>query len=154
MEVDLTKLPKTWKINYIGPWSVACNSNCWLWGGKINKNDGYGRTCYKLIGYKAYRAVWIALGNRDPSLDKLDLDHLCRNRACVNPNHLEPVTRAVNLRRSKLTLPGMNYQKTHCIRGHSLENCYSYINKAGVKKRQCRICNKLRKNGKLKSVET
>lgn len=153
MALELERLPKSWRIEFNGPYSELCKSNCWTWLGTINP-DGYGRTTYKMYSCKAYKAVWLALGFENPSIKNLDLDHLCRNRTCVNPNHLEPVTRAVNLRRSSLTWPGRNYMKTHCIRGHELtsDNCYSYTDKSGVAKRQCRTCNKLRENKRLKRI--
>ena len=69
--------------------------------------------------------------------DGLDLDHLCRNRACCNPWHLEPVTRLENVRRG---LRGPGYgprERTHCKRGHEFtpENTYQ-----GKRQRKCRTC--------------
>lgn len=53
-----------------------------------------------------------------PIPEGLDLDHLCRVRQCVNPDHLEPVTARENLMRSPLTQASINSAKTHCKRGH------------------------------------
>lgn len=74
---------------------------CWLWGGALWPN-GYGKTARPVHGTRlAHRAFYLASGREIP--DGLDLDHVyergCRFRHCVNPEHLEPVTRAVNLRR-------------------------------------------------------
>jgi len=56
--------------------------------------------------------------------DGLQLDHLCRNRCCVNPWHLDPVTNRTNSIRSSCTFVGANVRKTHCPNGHA----YSFEN--------------------------
>ncbi len=74
---------------------------CWLWLG-ARSNNGYGHTTYRgdagqLRHISAHRRAYSLL--RGPIPTGLDLDHLCRVRHCVNPDHLEPVTRSLNLRR-------------------------------------------------------
>jgi hypothetical protein len=76
-------------------------SGCWLWGGALYPN-GYGKTAREHYGTQlAHRVIWLASGREIP--EGMDLDHVydrgCRHRHCVNPDHLEPVSRAVNLQR-------------------------------------------------------
>lgn len=102
---------------------------CWNWPTRIAKN-GYGRISHGNRDYLAHRVFYTAYKGL-PDAD-LDIDHLCRNRRCVNPDHLEAVTRKVNLNRGLGTGP----RKTHCVHGHSLEDAYQ--DKRGG--RQCRTC--------------
>lgn len=106
---------------------------CWEWkGGKFSW--GYGR--YQQDGqvHMAHRLAYeIFVG---PIPDELQLDHLCRNRGCVNPAHLEPVTRRENILRGEAP-PAANARKKHCVRGHKLEG-QNLLMSAG--KRQCRAC--------------
>jgi hypothetical protein len=113
-------------------------AGCWEWTGSKSR---YGSFSYKTstgkgISRSSHRiAYWLLIG---PIPNGLVLDHLCRNTFCVNPDHLEPVTNAVNVMRGYS--PGaMNKIKTHCKNGHEFtpENIYTYPNKPG---RQCRIC--------------
>lgn len=99
--------------------------------------DRYGYGNFWLCGFrhKAHRAAWLLL--RGPIPDGLELDHLCRNPACVNPDHLEPVTHLVNMRRG---LSGAaNKAKTHCPQGHEYteENIKWYQGR-----RYCRECHR------------
>lgn len=89
-------------------------SGCWLWT-KSKSRDGYGWASLDNKTHQAHRLVY-RLTKGDPP-EGAHLDHLCRVRHCVNPNHLEPVTPRENLERSTLTPAGM---KT-CVKGHSLE---------------------------------
>jgi hypothetical protein len=91
---------------------------CWLWLG-CRTSRGYGEL-WDLIE-KKQRVVhrlayeWLV----GPIPDGFHIDHLCRNRLCVNPKHLEPVTSQVNTLRG--TGPSaLNARKTHCLRGHPL----------------------------------
>lgn len=91
---------------------VDATTGCWNWTGAIS-NSRYGSIFYEGRMQKAHRVMWRVL--RGEIADGMDLDHLCRNTKCVNPAHLEPVTRSENLRRG---LMDRNSQKTHCKRGH------------------------------------
>jgi hypothetical protein len=73
--------------------------DCWLWTGCVG-DGGYGQVTIAQRRHKAHRAVYELLVGPIP--EGLDLDHLCRVRRCVNPDHLEPVTRSENLRRGHL----------------------------------------------------
>lgn len=75
-------------------------SGCWVWTAAVDKVTGYGKfhVASETMGY-AHRFAYETLVGPIP--DGLDIDHLCRNRACVNPAHLEPVTRQVNLLRGE-----------------------------------------------------
>ncbi len=85
------------------------NSGCWLWIGHVNDN-GYGLFHLNGRNVRAHRFAYEHY--RGPVPEGLDLDHLCRNRACCNPDHLEAVTRQINIKRGAIG------SKTHCVRGH------------------------------------
>lgn len=70
----------------------------------------------------------------------LVLDHLCRNRSCINVNHLEPVTQKENVRRATSNVVAQNMSKTHCKRGHEFGRQPSYIVKKGW--RACSTCHR------------
>lgn len=100
---------------------------CIDWAGRLNR-QGYGRIGWDLAHRRAYEQ---SVG---PVPDGMELDHLCRNARCVNPDHLEPVTREENMRRR-------SEAQTHCKHGHEFtpENTYPRP-KDG--RRQCRACNR------------
>jgi hypothetical protein len=111
---------------------------CWLWTASLDRK-GYGKFADGKIDGKtkmvqAHRFAYDLVKGSSP--EGLDLDHLCRVRHCVNPAHLEPVTRRVNLMRGQ-TLPARQVMFTHCPQGHPYdeENTYWYGNN-----RKCRKC--------------
>ena len=110
---------------------------CIRWTGAITQR-GYATTTKATGGSTpAYRAVYEYLAGPIPP--GLTLDHLCRNRWCVAPAHLEPVARGENVLRGD-TLAARNKAKTHCLRGHALVegNLESYERRQG--RRVCSTC--------------
>jgi hypothetical protein len=126
---------------------IHLSGSCWLWTAYTMRR-GYGRFGHAGKIYLAHRAVYEGMVGEIPP--GLELDHLCRNRNCVNPLHLEPVTRKENVRRGlagKHTshLVGDNNPqgaKTHCPAGHvySADNTYIAKTKKGGINRQCILC--------------
>lgn len=108
-------------------------SGCWVYPGC--KKNGYGTGWDRTKVVRTHRAAYEALVGPIP--EGMDLDHLCRNRACYNPAHLEPVTRSENLRRSNL-VGKWQAQKTHCPDGHPYDGANLYITASGG--RSCRAC--------------
>lgn len=92
-------------------------TECWIWTGAVATN-GYGAIRVNRKTRRAHRIAYEALVGPVPS--GLDLDHLCRNRACVNPKHLEPATRSINCSRGECGKIQGDRQKakTHCVNGH------------------------------------
>lgn len=108
-------------------------SGCWEWTGWKNQY-GYGRFSINGKSVSAHRHAY-ELRN-GPIPDGLQLDHLCRNTLCVNPDHLEPVTSKENTRRSE-SLPMLANREGVCFRGHSYAE-HSYY-RDGVRM-YCRTC--------------
>ena len=121
---------------------VNATANCWEWTGALS-TDGYGRIGLGPRGqYKmAHRAVYESVVGPIP--DGLTLDHLCRNRACVNPDHLEPVELAENLRRAPNQISTINANKTHCVNGHKFDSHNTYLRKDRPRRRECRACRRV-----------
>jgi hypothetical protein len=121
---------------------VVSEQGCWLWeAGK--KPGGYG---VYTTGTRQTKKTWNAHIYAfeffyGPVPDGLELDHLCRIRHCVNPEHLEAVTRKINLRRGN-GFTGQKARQTACINGHPFTDANTYIRTNGT--RCCRRCRNYR----------
>jgi hypothetical protein len=109
-------------------------TGCWNWTGSIN-GKGYGYLSVDNRTMQAYKLAYEWKYGKIPR--GLELDHLCRNSACVNPDHLEVVTRRINQLRGN-TIGARNAQKTHCPYGHPYSNENTYIKPDGS--RACKKC--------------
>jgi len=111
------------------------DDGCWEWTAYRNPK-GYGilgATGRKGKSTLAHRVLWELFNGPIP--DGTEIDHLCRNRGCVRPAHLEAVSHRENLMRSP------RWQVTHCPRGHEYDEANTYWN---GKKRACRACHNQR----------
>lgn len=117
-------------------------TECWEWQG-YRLPSGYGtlhigsRTDGTRKNVRAHRLMYELTYGSIPS--DLVIDHLCRNPCCINPEHLEPVTNAENLRRG-VGFVGQNVRKTHCPKGHLYAGDNLYIHPDGS--RRCRQCHR------------
>ncbi len=122
---------------FIERMSISMPSACWLWTGGVAGKTGYGKffvngqyDCAHRVSYKEFVG---------PIPSGLEIDHLCRNRICVNPGHLEPVTHKVNVARGTMveTIKRVAKQRLTCRNGHpwNEENTYHWNGR-----RFCRAC--------------
>lgn len=122
---------------------IRVENECWKYTGHIAK-DGYGVISFSGDKYKAHRIAY-SIFKTHPKTN-LVLDHTCRNRSCVNPEHLREVTSKINILENSEGVASKNKNKTHCNSGHSYEGNL-YTSKG---KRECKKCNLLR--GKIRRL--
>ena len=121
--------------------SMRTSCGCVIWLGSTDPK-GYGRLHNPKGSRHAHRIAYELA--RGPIPKGMELDHLCRISSCVNPDHLEPVTRKENIRRGVVS--EVNKSNRHfCKLGHELtdENTYLYDPGDGYMRRRCKKCNTL-----------
>ena len=111
---------------------------CWLWRGAVNPS-GYG----VFLSVPAYRLAYEWMVGPIPA--GMELDHLCREKLCVNPHHLEPVTRLDNMRRRYQPFGEFSIRE-YCRFGHALvgDNVRRVRNGGGVVREMCWACTRQR----------
>ena len=112
----------------------ATPAGCWEWTGSLN-NKGYGQVGHGGKTSSTHRVAYTLLVGAIP--DGLHIDHLCRNRSCCNPDHLEAVPLRTNTLRG-VSFAAANAVKTHCRKGHEYTAENTYVDSRGS--RSCRTC--------------
>ena len=125
-EKDIKSRNRFWK-------KVLKSSGCWQWIG-AKTPQGYGSFWTGKFNSLAHRVAWKLMVGLIP--DNMTIDHLCRNKLCINPNHLEVVTLRENILRGDNACSN-NYKKTHCSKGHPL---VAGIRPQKTEHRGCPIC--------------
>lgn len=99
------------------------NTGCWLWTGSTGNNGGYGRLRWTdskrrmahVVAYELYVG---------PLAANLEIDHKCKVRLCCNPEHLEAVSRAENMRRNRLSICGKGHYRVELFNNRACVACY------------------------------
>lgn len=115
---------------------VDPNTGCWEWQG-CRTPEGYGQIAVDGRICGTHRIAWESYCGPIPN--GLQVDHLCRNPRCCNPEHLEPVTLRENILRGE-SPAARNARKTHCKNGHEFTPENTYQRKDGRGGRECRTC--------------
>lgn len=125
---------------------IDASGDCWEWTGTLDKRSGYGVLGRGVRGagnIQAHRAAWELLCGSMAA--DMQLDHLCRNRPCCNPDHLEPVTAEENKRRG-YGLGPLYAARRNCGYGHPLDGVTR--RKDGTSHRYCKTCARLKGNAR------
>jgi len=116
---------------------VEKTEGCWIWHASKDKDDYGFFGINSRIVLLAHRVSYELGKGRIPN--NKELDHVCRNHSCVNPNHLEAVTHKENMLRGN-GWSGRNVRKTHCPKGHPLVEGNLVVHRLKYGHRECKIC--------------
>jgi hypothetical protein len=136
LDRDKTLEERFWeKVNKHGPISDYRPNlgPCWVWTGA--KVEGYG--VIQLNGRPVKAHILSFTWAKGPIEEGRERDHLCRNRACVRPDHLEAVSHWTNVARG-ISPHGLNATKVHCPKGHLYDETNTRVDSKG--RRHCRTC--------------
>jgi hypothetical protein len=140
-------MPEEWKRVFAK--KVRLEGECWMFTPRARRG-GYGSIWYGGRHCISHRVSYVLAGRVIP--EALVLDHLCHQRLCVRPDHLEPVTVMENGRREGLRRPPRP-RRTHCKAGHELTDANTYIDPDRVRRcRACRRANDRRRYAKHRRV--
>ena len=122
---------------------IEFTESCWLWKAAMLQN-GYGTFGVPTVDPHRHRTVLVHRYSYElfvgPIPRSLVIDHMCRVRHCVNPDHLRIVTRRINNLQNTVSHVALNPDKTHCPVGHLYDEENTYVSKRGY--RQCRACHR------------
>lgn len=134
--------------DYVAANTAPDASGCLVWTGPLTP-QGYANATWQRPGMKmeagGHRIAYILAKGEIPA--GLVIDHLCRNRACVNSDHLDTVVQRENVMRSPIAPGAINAAKTHCPQGHpyDVENTYVWRHTTrSTTVRICKTCNRER----------
>lgn len=119
---------------------IQFSTGCWNWIGRIER--GYGTINICNDRFAAHRMSYELFRRETIPLD-MTIDHLCRNRVCVNPYHLEVVTLSENVKRASPYF--FNNFKTHCINGHAFTKENTYLREGRTPGKYVRHCMECRR---------
>jgi len=147
-EISADQIPK-----FMNKINKNSETGCWDWQGHVNLL-GYGAFWCKLNGeavVKSRQAHRISFLIKNGYLSPgMSIDHICRNKQCVNPEHLRQVTPRINTLENSIGPAVKNLNKTECINGHHFTDGNTYLRKHanGSTHRRCRECERLKMNKK------
>lgn len=140
---DLSKqAPDAFFWKYVNP---EPNTGCWLWSG-YGDEKGYGFVRSRGVNWRAHRLAWTLL--RGPIPAGMTIDHLCKVKCCVSPDHLEVVTSAENTLRAD-TFSGLNARKESCPSGHLYDEANTRWYQG---RRYCRECHRISSRERQRSL--
>lgn len=123
-------------------WSrVEKTEGCWNWAGAIHKS-GYGYISFRKKNLRAHRISW-ELHNNGIIPDGYHVHHICQNKKCVNPSHLELLSPYDHWEITLSSIHDKKESRTHCKYGHALTEATSFVYTnptTGYSSRRCRIC--------------